>query len=44
MLVAKSESGRVLTNALYEFSKSFDRHILRKWLENKSPADFNNKK
>ncbi|MBR1753642.1 hypothetical protein IJ732_02290 [bacterium] len=41
LLVAKSESGRVLTHSLYEFSKSFERHVLRKWLENKYPADFN---
>lgn len=41
MLVGKSDSGRVLTNALYEFSKSFDRHVLRKWLQDKQATDFN---
>lgn len=41
LLVAKSESGRVLTKTLFEFSKSFERHVLRKWLENKTPSDFN---
>lgn len=40
LLVAKSDSGRVLTKTLFEFSKSFERHVLRKWLENKSPKDF----
>lgn len=42
MLVAKSDSGRVLTHSLYEFSKSFDRHVLRKWLQDKTATDFNN--
>ena len=41
-LVAKSQSGRVLTNSLYEFSKSFDRHVLRKWLHDRHATDFSN--
>lgn len=44
LLIAKSESGRVLMNALYEFSESFERHILRKWLQDKLATDFNNDK
>jgi hypothetical protein len=43
-LVAKSESGRILTSSLYEFCKTFDRHILRKWLQDKQATDFHNSK
>lgn len=41
LLVAKSESGRTLTNALYNFALSYEQHILRKWLQDKNPKDFN---
>lgn len=40
MLVAKSESGRVLTNALYNFALSYEQHVLKKWLKDKKPGDF----
>lgn len=40
LLVAKSESGRKLTNALYNFALSFEQHILKRWLEDKKPSDF----
>ena len=40
LLVAKSESGRVLTNALYNFALSYEQHVLKKWLEDKKPNDF----
>lgn len=40
LLVAKSESGRVLTKSLFEFSKSFERQVLRKWLQDKLATDF----
>lgn len=40
LIIAKSESGRTLTNALYNFSLSYEQHILRKWLEDKNPSDF----
>lgn len=40
LLVAKSESGRVLTNALYNFALSYEQHVLRKWLKDKKPKDF----
>lgn len=40
MLVGKSESGRKLTNALYNFALSYEQHLLKKWLENKKPDDF----
>ena len=40
LLVAKSESGRTLTNALYNFALSYEQHVLKKWLQDKNPADF----
>ena len=40
LLVAKSESGRTLTNALYNFSLSYEQHIMTKWLQDKKPSDF----
>ena len=39
-LVAKSESGQKLTNALYNFALSYEQHLMRKWLENKNASDF----
>jgi len=40
LLVAKSESGRTLTNALYNFALSYEQHILKKWIQDKKPDDF----
>lgn len=40
LLIAKSQSGRTLTNALYNFALSFEQHVLKQWLEDKKPADF----
>lgn len=40
LLVAKSDSGRVLTNALYNFALSYEQHVLKKWLQDKKPNDF----
>lgn len=40
LLVAKSESGRILTNALYNFALSYEQHIMKKWLQDKKPQDF----
>lgn len=40
LLVAKSESGRVLTNSLYNFALSYEQHVLKKWLQDKKPNDF----
>lgn len=40
LLVAKSESGRILTNALYNFALSYEQHVLQKWLQDKNPKDF----
>lgn len=43
LLVAKSESGRTLTNALYNFALSYEQHVLNKWLADKKPKDFEEK-
>ncbi|MDD3437777.1 MAG: hypothetical protein PHC64_11560 [Candidatus Gastranaerophilales bacterium] len=40
LLVAKSESGRTLTNALYNFALSYEQHVMQKWLKDKKPGDF----
>lgn len=40
LIVAKSESGRVLINALYNFALSYEQYILNKWLIDKKPNDF----
>lgn len=40
LLVAKSESGRALTNSLYNFALSYEQHVLKKWLQDKNPSDF----
>lgn len=39
-IVGKSESGRTLVNALYNFALSYEHYIMQKWLENKKPSDF----
>jgi len=40
LIVAKSDSGRVLTNALYNFALSYEQHLLKRWLEDKNANDF----
>ncbi len=40
-IVGKSESGRVLVNALYNFALSYEQYIMSKWLIDKNPEDFN---
>jgi hypothetical protein len=40
LLIAKSKSGRTLTNALYNFALSYEQHVLKKWLQDKNPGDF----
>lgn len=40
LLIAKSESGRVLTNVLYNFALSYEQHVLSKWLRDKNANDF----
>lgn len=43
LLVANSESGRTLTNSLYNFALSYEQYVLNKWLQDKKPKDFDNK-
>lgn len=40
LLIAKSESGRSLTTALYNFALSYEHHLLQQWLQDKTPGDF----
>ena len=40
LIVGKSESGRVLVNALYNFALSYENYIMQKWLLDKNPDDF----
>ena len=40
LIIAKSESGRTLLNALYNFSLSFEQYKLAKFLHNKKSTDF----
>ncbi|MBP3923842.1 hypothetical protein J6E39_01205 [bacterium] len=40
LIVGKSESGRVLLNALYNYAQSYEHYILSKWLIDKKPKDF----
>lgn len=41
LMIAKSESGRTLMNALYNFALSFEQYKLAKWLHDKKANDFN---
>ena len=43
-IIGKSESGRVLVNALYNFALSYEHYILSNWLQDKHPKDFTNNK
>ena len=40
LIVGKSESGRVLVKALYNYALSYEHYILSKWLSDKSSEDF----
>lgn len=40
LIVGKSESGRVLVNALYNYTLSYEHYIMNRWLEDKKPQDF----
>lgn len=40
LIVGKSESGRILVNALYKFALSYEQYIMSKWLTDKKPEDF----
>ena len=39
-IAGKSESGRTLVNALYNFALSYEHYIMSKWLQDKQPEDF----
>ncbi len=40
LITGKSESGRTLINALFNYAQSYEHYIMSKWLENKKPEDF----
>ena len=40
LIIAKSDSGRTLINALYNFALSFEQYKLAKFLHDKKPNDF----
>lgn len=40
LLMAKSESGRILLDSLYEFALSYDNHKFSKWLHKLKASDF----
>lgn len=42
-IVGKSESGRTLVKALYNFALSYEHYIMSKWLQDKLPKDFYDK-
>ena len=44
LIVGKSESGRILVKALYNYALSYEHYIMSKWLEDKKPQDFDDKK
>ena len=39
-IVGKSESGRVLVNALYNFALSYEHYIMQQWINNQKPNNF----
>ena len=41
-ITGKSESGRVLVKALFNFALSYENYIMQKWLSDKKPQDFIN--
>lgn len=41
LIVGKSESGRILVNALSNFAISYENFLMSRWLENKKPHHFN---
>lgn len=40
LITGKSESGRVLVKALYNYALSYEHYLLSKWLNDKLPEDF----
>ena len=41
LLVGKSESGRILIKALYNYAQSYEQYIMSKWLQDKKASHFN---
>lgn len=41
IIVGKSNSGRVLVDALSNYALSYENFLMSRWLENKKPKDFN---
>ena len=41
VIVGKSESGRVLANALYKYALSYENFLMSRWLADKKSNDFN---
>lgn len=39
-IVGKSESGRKLVNALYNFALSYEHYIMQQWINGTKPEDF----
>lgn len=39
-ITGKSESGRVLVKALYNYALSYEHYIMSRWLQDKKPQDF----
>ncbi len=39
-IVGKSESGRKLVNALYNFALSYEHYIMQQWINTTKPEDF----
>jgi len=40
LLIAKSQSGQNLINALYNFALMYEQHLMRKWLSDKNANHF----
>ena len=43
LIVGKSDSGRVLANALFNYAQSYEHYIMSRWLLDKKPDDFTEK-
>ena len=41
IILGKSESGRILVNALSNYALSYENFLMSRWLANKKPQDFN---
>ena len=41
IILGKSESGRVLINALSKYAISYENFLMARWLQDKKPKDFN---